>query len=249
MKILVPVKRVIDYNVRIRIKPDGSGVEKEGVKHAINPFDEIALEEAVRLRERGVVQEVISVSIGPDHVQETLRHALAIGADRAVHVATEEVIQPLAAAKLLRALVLREMPQLVLMGKQAIDDDCNQTGQMLAGLLGWPQATFASRLEISADKATVTREVDGGLMTLRLTLPAVITADLRLNTPRYASMPNIMKAKSKPIERVDALALEADIAPRVRVLEVKEPLKRSGGVIAKDVAELIEKLTHARVLS
>ncbi len=249
MKILVPVKRVIDYNVRIRVKTDGSGVEKDGVKHAINPFDEIAVEEAILLKEKGIASEIIAISIGEDAVQETIRHALALGADRGIHIAASSPIQPLAAAKLLKALTEREQPGLILMGKQAIDDDSNQTGQMLAGLLNWPQATFASKIEINGSSADVTREVDGGLATLRITLPAIITTDLRLNTPRYATLPNIMKARSKKIDRIDAVSLAADTAPRLKVITTTEPPKRSRGIMVKDTAELVDRLRNeARVL-
>lgn len=249
MKILVTVKRVVDYNVRIRVRTDGSGVETAGVKMSMNPFDEIALEEAVRLKERGVASEVAALALGDDAVQETLRTALAMGADRAIHVAHGGPLQPLAAARLIRAVAEREQPGLILMGKQAIDDDCNQTGQMLAGLLNWPQATFASKLEIGDNHATVTREVDGGLAVVKLALPAVVTADLRLNTPRYPSMPNIMKAKSKPLARLDSAELGADGSPGLAVLKVEEPAKRTGGRRVKDVAELAHALKHeAKVL-
>lgn len=242
MKILVCVKRVVDYNVRIRVKADGSGVELAGVKMAMNPFDEIAVEEAVRLKERGVASEVVAVSIGENPVQETLRAALAIGADRAVHISTDALIQPLAAAKILREVALREQPNLILMGKQAIDDDCNQTPQMLAGLLGWGQGTFASKLEIIDGGAVVTREIDGGLQTLRLSLPCIVSADLRLNTPRYASLPNIMKAKSKPLTIIPLAELNVDVSPRLKLISVAEPTKRKAGIRVKDVPELLQKL-------
>lgn len=244
MKILVAVKRVVDFNVKVRVKADGTGVETAGVKMSINPFDEIAVEEAVRLKEKGTVTEVVVVSIGMDAVQETLRAALAMGADRAIHVATNDITQPLAAAKLLKAVAEKEKPDLIIMGKQAIDDDANQTGQMLAALLGWGQGTFASKLVIEGGKATVTREVDGGLMTIALKLPAVVTTDLRLNEPRYTSLPGIMKARSKPLEKIEAATLGADIAPRLKVLKVEEPPKRKGGIKVKDVAELVDKLKN-----
>lgn len=248
MKILVPVKRVIDYNVRIRVRADGSGVETDGVRHAINPFDEIALEEAIKLKESGKASEVIAVSIGADAVQETLRHALALGADRAVHLKEEMPVQPLGAAKLLKALVAKEQATLILMGKQAIDDDCNQTGQMLAALMDCSQATFASEVTVEGNTATVTREVDGGLVTLSMPLPAVITADLRLNTPRYATLPNIMKAKSKVIETIAASELGVDITPRLKTLKVEAPPTRARGVRVADTAELLAKLKQAGVL-
>lgn len=244
MKILVPVKRVVDYNVRVRVKADGSGVDLAGVKMAMNPFDEIAVEEALRLKERGVATEVVAVSIGGAAVQETLRAALALGADRAIHIATDAPILPLAAAKLLRAIVAQEMPQLVILGKQAIDDDCNQTGQMLAALLGWGQGTFASKLAVENGEALVTREVDGGHMTVALKLPAIVTTDLRLNEPRYASLPGIMKAKTKPLATVDAAGLGVDLAPRLEVLEVTEPPRRKAGIRVKDAAELVDRLKN-----
>ncbi|MDB5860923.1 MAG: electron transfer flavoprotein beta-subunit, partial [Ramlibacter sp.] len=223
MKVLVPVKRVVDYNVKVRVKSDGSGVDIANVKMSMNPFDEIAVEEAVRLREKGVVTEVIAVSCGVQQCQETLRTAMAIGADRAILVQTDEELQPLAVAKLLKALMDKEQPGLVILGKQAIDDDCNQTGQMLAAMLGWGQATFASKVEVEGCKAVVTREVDGGLETLSLTLPAIITTDLRLNEPRYVTLPNIMKAKKKPLENVKPADLGVDVAPRIKTLKVSEP--------------------------
>ncbi|HRQ80742.1 MAG TPA: electron transfer flavoprotein subunit beta/FixA family protein [Azospirillaceae bacterium] len=249
MKILVPVKRVVDYNVKVRVKADETGVETANVKMSMNPFDEIAVEEAVRLKERGVASEIVVVSIGPAACQETIRTALAIGADRGVLVQTDAALESLAVAKLLRAVVDQESPRLVVMGKQAIDGDCGQTGQMLAALLGWPQATFVSKIEIAADGLTATREIDGGLETLALALPAVVTADLRLNEPRYASLPNIMKAKKKPLATVTPDSLGVDIAPRQTVLRVREPAKRQGGIKVADVAALIDKLkTEARVI-
>jgi electron transfer flavoprotein beta subunit len=244
MKILVPVKRVVDYNVKVRVKSDGSGVDIANVKMSMNPFDEIAVEEAVRLKEKGVVTEVIAVSAGPAQCQETLRTAMAIGADRGILVETDAELQPLAVAKILKALVDKEQPGLVILGKQAIDDDCNQTGQMLAALADLPQATFASKVELAADSATVTREVDGGLETLKLTLPAVVTTDLRLNEPRYVTLPNIMKAKKKPLETVKPDALGVDVAPRIKTLKVAEPPKRSAGIKVPDVATLVDKLKN-----
>ena len=245
MKILVPVKRVIDYNVKVRVKSDGSGVDLANVKMAMNPFDEIAVEEAVRLKEAGIATEVVVVSCGPAAAQETVRAALAMGADRGLLVDTSDVeLQPLAVAKLLKAVAAQESPQLVICGKQAIDDDANQTGQMLAALLGWPQATFASKLVIAAGKATVTREIDGGLETLAMQLPAIVTTDLRLNEPRYATLPNIMKAKKKPLDTLAPAALGVDIAPRLATLKVSEPAKRSAGVMVADVAQLIDKLKN-----
>lgn len=249
MKILVSVKRVIDYNVRIRVKADGSGVETANVKMSLNPFDEIAVEEAVRLREKGIATEVVAASIGAEAVQETLRAALAMGADRAVHVVTDAVIQPLAAAKLLASLARAEQPGLIITGKQAIDDDANQTGQMLAALLGWPQGTFASRLTLDGGEATVVREVDGGLMTVALKMPAVVTTDLRLNEPRYATLPNIMKARGKPLVRMTPEELGVDITPRLATLAVAEPAKRKGGGKVASAAELVDKLRNeAKVL-
>ena len=250
MKVLVPVKRVIDYNVKIRVKPDGSGVDTSNVKMSMNPFDEIAVEEAVRLKEKGIVTEIIAVSCGVTACQETLRTALAIGADRAVLVETDVELQPLAVAKLLKALADKEQPQLVILGKQAIDDDANQVGQMLAALLGWPQATFASKVDIADGYATVKREIDGGLETLKLALPAVITTDLRLNEPRYATLPNIMKAKKKPMEIVKPDALGVDVTPRLTTINVVEPAKRKGGGKVADVKELVAKLRNeAKVIA
>jgi len=244
MKLLVPVKRVIDYNVKVRVKPDGSGVDTANVKMSMNPFDEIAVEEAVRLKEKGIVTEIVAVSCGIAACQETLRTALALGADRAILVETGVELQPLAVAKLLKALVDREQPQVVILGKQAIDDDANQVGQMLAALLAWPQATFASKVEIADGRATVKREIDGGLETLSMKLPLVITADLRLNEPRYATLPNIMKAKKKPLENIKPDALGVDVTPRLTTLKVVEPPKRKGGGRVADVAELIAKLRN-----
>jgi len=244
MKVLVPVKRVVDYNVKVRVKSDGTGVDIANVKMSMNPFDEIAVEEATRLKEKGVVTEVIAVSCGVAQCQETLRTAMAIGADRALLVETAEELQPLAVAKLLKALVEKEQPQLVILGKQAIDDDCNQTGQMLAALLGWPQATFASKVEVEGGTAKVTREVDGGLETLSLTLPAIITTDLRLNEPRYVTLPNIMKAKKKQLDTVKPEDLGVDVKPRIKTLKVSEPPKRSAGIKVADVAALVDKLKN-----
>ncbi|WP_142803594.1 electron transfer flavoprotein subunit beta/FixA family protein [Tepidiphilus sp. J10] len=244
MKILVPVKRVVDYNVKIRVKPDGSGVDTANVKMSMNPFDEIAVEEAIRLKEAGVASEVVVVSCGVAQCQETLRAAMAMGADRGILVQTDVELQPLAVAKLLKAVVEKEQPGLVIAGKQAIDDDANQTGQMLAALLGWPQATFASKVVISEGKAVVTREVDGGLETIELPLPAVITTDLRLNEPRFATLPNIMKAKKKPIDTLTPEALGVDVTPRLATLKVEEPPKRKAGVMVGSVDELIEKLRN-----
>ncbi|HUH94016.1 MAG TPA: electron transfer flavoprotein subunit beta/FixA family protein [Casimicrobiaceae bacterium] len=254
MKVLVPVKRVVDFNVKVRVKPDGSGVDTANVKMSMNPFDEIAVEEAVRLKEKGIATELVAVSCGVAGCQETLRTALALGADRAILVESDAELQPLAVAKLLQAVAGREKPQLVLMGKQAIDDDANQTGQMLAALLDWPQATFASKIDIAAAdrgmQATVKREIDGGLETLVLPLPAVITTDLRLNEPRYATLPNIMKAKKKPLDVVKPDALGVDVAPRLVVLKVAEPPKRKGGGKVADAKELVAKLRHeAKVIS
>ncbi|ALV05947.1 electron transfer flavoprotein subunit beta/FixA family protein [Roseateles depolymerans] len=249
MKVLVPVKRVVDYNVKVRVKSDGTGVDIANVKMSMNPFDEIAVEEAVRLKEKGVVTEVIAVSCGVAQCQETLRTAMAIGADRAILVETDAELQPLAVAKLLKALVDKEQPQLVILGKQAIDDDCNQTGQMLAALTGLPQGTFASKVEVADGKVAVTREVDGGLETVSLTLPAVVTTDLRLNEPRYVTLPNIMKAKKKPLETVKPADLGVDVAPRIKTLSVAEPPKRGAGVKVPDVATLVTKLkTEAKVI-
>jgi len=248
MKILVPVKRVVDYNVKVRVKADGSGVELANVKMSMNPFDEIAVEEAVRLKEAGVASEVIAVSCGVAACQETLRTALAIGADRAILVESDADLQPLAVAKLLKALCAQEQPQLVICGKQAIDDDANQTGQMLAALQGWPQATFASKVVIAdangQKSATVTREIDGGLETLQMSLPAVVTTDLRLNEPRYATLPNIMKAKKKPLDTVKPADLGIDVTPRLTTLKVVEPAKRSAGIKVADVADLVNKLKN-----
>ncbi len=250
MKVLVPVKRVIDYNVKVRVKADGSGVDLANVKMAMNPFDEIAVEEALRLKEAGIATEVVAVSCGMTSCQETLRTAMALGADRAILVETDVELQPLAVAKLLQALAAKEQPQLVILGKQAIDDDSNQTGQMLAALLGWPQATFASKVAIADGRATVTREIDGGLETLELPLPAVVTTDLRLNEPRYATLPNIMKAKKKPLDVVRPADLGVDVTPRLVTLKVVEPPKRQAGVRVADVAELVAKLKNeAKVIA
>jgi electron transfer flavoprotein beta subunit len=249
MKVLVPVKRVIDYNVKARVKPDQTGVDLANVKMSMNPFCEIAVEEAVRLREKGVATEVVAVSIGPQQASETLRTALAMGADRAILVQTTEDLEPLAVAKVLKAVVAKESPDLVIMGKQAIDGDNNATGQMLATLLDWPQATFASAVEVSGKKAKVTREVDGGLQTLEIDLPGVITADLRLNEPRYASLPNIMKAKKKELAVEELASLGVDTKPRLKVVKVTEPPKRGGGVKVETAADLVSKLkTEAGVL-
>ena len=244
MKILVPVKRVVDKDIKIRVKGDQSGVELANVKMSMNPFDEIAVEEAVRIKERGEAQEVIAVSIGSVKSQDTLRTALAMGADRAILVKTDQSVEPLAVAKLLKRVVENEKPDLVIMGKQAIDDDCNQSGQMLAGLLGWPQGTFASKLELNGSKIRVVREVDGGLETLLLSRPAVVTTDLRLNEPRYASLPNIMKAKKKTIDETTPEALGVDIAPRLKVLGIAEPKGREAGIRVDSVAILVEKLKN-----
>ncbi|BEP41624.1 electron transfer flavoprotein subunit beta/FixA family protein [Variovorax sp. 375MFSha3.1] len=244
MKVLVPVKRVVDYNVKVRVKSDGTGVDIANVKMSMNPFDEIAVEEAVRLKEKGVVTEVIAVSCGDAKSQETLRTAMAIGADRGILVETTEELQPLAVAKLLKALVDKEQPSLIILGKQAIDDDANQTGQMLAALADLPQATFASKVEVAGDKATVTREVDGGLETVALTLPAVITTDLRLNEPRYVTLPNIMKAKKKQLDTVKPEELGVDVKPRLKTLKVAEPPKRGAGIKVPDVATLVDKLKN-----
>jgi len=244
MKVLVSVKRVVDYNVKVRVKADGTGVETANVKMSMNPFDEIAVEEAVRLKEAGVVTEIVAVSCGPQACQETLRTALAIGADRAILVESDAELQPLAVAKLLRAVCQKELPRLVIMGKQAIDDDSNQTGQMLAALMGWSQATFASKLKIEGDKAQVTREVDGGLDTISVKLPAVVTTDLRLNEPRYVTLPNIMKAKKKPLENLKPDALGVNVAPRLKTLKVSEPPKRKGGVKVADAKALVDKLRN-----
>jgi electron transfer flavoprotein beta subunit len=244
MKVLVPVKRVVDYNVKVRVKSDGSGVDIANVKMSMNPFDEIALEEATRLKEAGKVTEVVAVSIGVTQCQETIRTGLAIGADRGILVETSVETEPLAVAKVLKALADKEQPQLIILGKQAIDDDSNQTGQMLASLLGWPQATFASKVVLEEGKVTVTREVDGGLETVALSLPAVITTDLRLNEPRYVTLPNIMKAKKKPIETIKPEDLGVDVSPRLKTLKVVEPPKRSAGIKVPDVATLVQKLRN-----
>jgi len=249
MKVLVPIKRVVDYNVKVRVKPDQSGVDTANVKMSMNPFDEIAVEEAVRLKEKGIATEVVAVTCGLAACAETLRTALAIGADRAILVESDADLQPLAVAKLLQAIVAREAPQLVLMGKQAIDDDANQTGQMLAALLGWPQATFASKLDIAGGRATVKREVDGGLETVEMALPVVVTVDLRMNEPRYATLPNIMKAKKKPLDTQTPSALGVDVAPRLATLKVVEPPARKGGGKVADVKELVAKLrSEAKIL-
>ncbi len=244
MKVLVPVKRVVDYNVKIRVKADGSGVETANVKMSMNPFDEIAVEEAVRLKEAGTASEIIAVSLGVQQCQETIRTALAMGADRGIHVISDAELQPLAVAKMLKAIVDKEAPELVILGKQAIDDDSNQTGQMLAALLGWAQGTFASEVKKSNGSLSVTREIDGGLETVELQMPAVVTTDLRLNEPRYASLPNIMKAKKKPIESLKPEDLGVDIAPRLTTLKVEEPPKRQGGIKVGSVQELVEKLKN-----
>ena len=250
MKVVVAVKRVIDYNVKIRVKSDETGVETENVKMSMNPFDEIAVEEGVQLRENGMVDELIAISMGPQQCQETIRTALAMGADRGIHVAHDEELEPLAVAKLMRAIVDAESPDMIIVGKQAIDDDSNQTGQMLAALLGWSQGTFASKLVLSEGNVAVTREIDGGLETLNLKLPAVITTDLRLNTPRYASLPNIMKAKKKPIEETTPANLGVDVKPRLTTLKVVEPSKREAGEMVENVAGLVDKLRNeAKVIS
>jgi len=249
MKVLVPVKRVVDYNVKVRVKSDGSGVDIANVKMSMNPFDEIALEEATRLKEAGKVTEVVAVSVGVAQCQETLRTGMAIGADRGILVETAGDTEPLAVAKIMKALADKEQPQLIILGKQAIDDDSNQTGQMLAALLGWPQATFASKVVLEDGKVTVTREVDGGLETVALTLPAIVTTDLRLNEPRYVTLPNIMKAKKKPLATIKPEDLGVDVAPRLKTLKVVEPAKRSAGIKVPDVATLVQKLrTEAKVI-
>jgi electron transfer flavoprotein beta subunit len=249
MKIIVPVKRVVDYNVKVRVKSDGSGIETAGVKMSMNPFDEIAVEEAVRLKEKGVVTEIIAVSMGVPQCAETIRTALAMGADRGILVESDADLQPLAVAKLLKAIVEQEKPQIVILGKQAIDDDMSATGQMLAALLGWSQGTFASKLAVEGDTLTVTREVDGGLETVALTLPSIVTTDLRLNEPRYASLPNIMKARKKPIVNMKPADLGVDVTPRLTVMKVTEPPKRKAGQKVKSVAELVSKLkTEAKVI-
>jgi electron transfer flavoprotein beta subunit len=244
MKVLVPVKRVVDYNVKIRVKSDGTGVELANVKMSMNPFDEIAIEEAVRLKEKGIVTEIVAVSVGPTKSQETIRTALSMGADRGILIETGEtdIVEPLAVAKLLKALIATEQPSLVILGKQAIDDDCNQTGQMLAALMGWPQATFASKIVIDGSTAHITREVDGGLETLKMPLPAIVTTDLRLNEPRYPSLPNIMKAKKKPLDIKKAADFDVDIANRLKVVKTTEPAGRKAGVKVASVAELVQKL-------
>jgi len=244
MKVLVAVKRVVDYNVKIRVKADGSGVELANVKMSMNPFDEIGVEEAVRLREAGKAEEVIALSVGPQQAQETIRTALAMGADRGILIKHDAYIEPLAIAKLMKAVIESEKPELVILGKQAIDDDCNQTGQMLAALLGWAQATFASKLEIEGEKAKVTREIDGGLQTIKVKMPLILTTDLRLNQPRYASLPNIMKAKKKPLDETTPADLGVDVSPRLKVLETTEPPKRQAGVKVSSVAELVDKLKN-----
>lgn len=244
MKVLVPVKRVVDFNVKVRVKSDGSGVDISNAKMSMNPFDEIALEEAVRLKESGKVNEVIAVSCGVFQCQETLRTAMAMGADRALLVETTEELQPLAVAKLLKAVVARELPELIILGKQAIDDDCNQTGQMLAAMLSWPQATFASKVVLDNGNANVTREIDGGMEVVVVTLPAIITTDLRLNVPRYVTLPNMMKAKKKTVENLKAADLGIDIAPRLKTLSYREPTKRSAGILVKDASELIAQLKN-----
>ena len=249
MKLLVPVKRVIDFNVKPRVKADGTGVDLANVKMSMNPFDEIAVEEAIRLKEKGVASEIVAVSIGPAKAQETLRTALAMGADRAVLIQTDDEVEPLAVAKLLARVAEEEQPGLVILGKQAIDDDSNQTGQMLAALLGWPQGTFASKVEVAGDKVDVTREVDGGLETVKLNTPAVVTTDLRLNEPRYASLPNIMKAKSKPLAQKSPADYGIDTAPRLTTLKVEEPSKRQAGVKVGSVDELIGKLKTLGVVA
>jgi electron transfer flavoprotein beta subunit len=249
MKVLVAVKRVVDYNVKIRVKADKTGVETANVKMSMNPFDEIGVEEAIRLKEAGIATEIIAISLGVAQCQETIRTALAMGADRGIHVLTDAELQPLAVAKLIKAVVEKEEPELVILGKQAIDDDCNQTGQMLAALLGWSQGTFASKVKREGDRLLVTREVDGGLETVNLKLPAVVTTDLRLNEPRYASLPNIMKAKKKPIEQLTPEGLGVDVTPRLVTLKVEEPAKRQGGRKVASVAELVDKLRNeARVI-
>ena len=248
MKVLVAVKRVVDYNVKIRVKADGSGVELANVKMSMNPFDEIGVEEAVRLKEAGKATEVIAVSVGPAQAQETLRTALAMGADRAILIKTDDIVEPLAVAKLLKGVVEAEKPEIVILGKQAIDDDCNQTGQMLAALLGWPQATFTSKLEPGAGEAAITREIDGGLQMLKVKLPAVVTTDLRLNQPRYASLPNIMKAKKKPLDEKTPADYGVNVSPRLKVVKTEEPPKRQAGIKVGSPAELVAKLKEAGAL-
>ncbi len=250
MKVLVAVKRVVDYNVKIRVKADETGVELANVKMSMNPFDEIAVEEAVRIKEAGKAEEIVVVSLGPKQSQETIRNALALGADRGILVESDDELQPLAVAKLLKAVIDKEQPQLVILGKQAIDDDSNQVGQMLAALLGWPQGTFASKVELGSEDLSVTREIDGGLETVKLQLPAVVSTDLRLNEPRYAKLPNIMKAKKKPLEVIPVADLGVDVAPRLTVLKVSEPGQRQAGIKVESVAELIEKLRNeAKVIA
>ncbi|MCC4297946.1 electron transfer flavoprotein subunit beta/FixA family protein [Aurantimonas coralicida] len=244
MKVLVAVKRVVDYNVKIRVKPDGTGVDLANVKMSMNPFDEIAVEEAIRLKEAGTVTEIVAVSVGPQQAQETIRTALAMGADRGILVKTDQPTEPLAVAKILKGVVEAESPDLVILGKQAIDDDCNQTGQMLAALLGWSQGTFANKIELTDGKATVTREVDGGLQTVALKMPAIVTTDLRLNEPRYASLPNIMKAKKKPLEEKSPDDFGVDIAPRLVILKTAEPGKREAGIKVESVDVLVDKLKN-----
>jgi electron transfer flavoprotein beta subunit len=248
MKILVPVKRVVDYNVKIRVKPDGSGVDLANLKMSMNPFDEIAVEEAIRLKEKGVATEIVVISIGPQQSQDTIRTALAMGADRGILITHDEALEPLAVAKLLKAVAEAESPELIILGKQAIDDDCNQTGQMLAALLGWPQGTFAFKVEMKDNTIEVTREIDGGLETVDLKLPAIVTTDLRLNEPRYASLPNIMKARKKPIEAKTPADFGVDASPHLEILETQEPPKRQGGEIVGSAAELVEKLKAAGAL-
>ena len=248
MKVLVPVKRVVDYNVKVRVKSDNTGVELANVKMSMNPFDEIAVEEAIRLKEAGTAEEIVVVSIGPQQAQETIRTGLAMGGDRGILVKTDAETEPLAVAKILKAIVEAEQPNLVIMGKQAIDDDCNQTGQMLAALLGWPQGTFASKVAPADGKVTVTREIDGGLETVALNLPAVVTTDLRLNEPRYASLPNIMKAKRKPIDEKAPDDFGVDMAPRVTTLKVEEPPKRQAGIKVESVGDLVEKLKEKGII-
>jgi electron transfer flavoprotein beta subunit len=244
MKVLVAVKRVVDYNVKIRVKADGSGVELANVKMSMNPFDEIAVEEAIRLKEAGTASEIIAVSVGPQQAQETIRTALAMGADRGILIKHDDYVEPLAVAKLLKAVIEEEQPGLVILGKQAIDDDCNQTGQMLSALLGWSQAAFASKVEISGDSATVTREIDGGLQTIKCKMPMIVTTDLRLNQPRYASLPNIMKAKKKPLDEKVAADMGVDLAPKLKVTNTTEPPAREGGKKVGSVAELVDKLKN-----
>jgi electron transfer flavoprotein beta subunit len=244
MKVLVAVKRVVDYNVKIRVKADGSGVELANVKMSMNPFDEIAVEEAIRLREAGTASEIIAVSVGPQQAQETIRTALAMGADRGILIKHDDYVEPLAVAKLLKKVIEEEQPGLVILGKQAIDDDCNQTGQMLSALLGWSQAAFASKVEISGDSATVTREIDGGLQTIKCKMPMIVTTDLRLNQPRYASLPNIMKAKKKPLDEKVAAEMGVDLAPKLKVVSTTEPPARQGGKKVGSVAELVDKLKN-----